>query len=591
MDRHRRVTAAVAHGGKMIDRAARKLARALRAMQVAGTLPVWLHASRRPGDTELQRNFRNLFEHNPLPFWVFDAETLRFLEVNRAAINQYGYSRDEFLAMTILDIRRPEFHDRVSREVHDTSSPKWTSTQIWQHRRKDGSLLEVKIHTSDIEFRGRPARLILAEDMTETLSYQRELAFRACHEPVTGLPNARALAAAVESHREAGCRIAYVQLRGLELIEDSLGLDAGHAVLRTIADRLKQLGERYGLAGHVRGEEFALVVCDLARWDEALAELQAELARPVPGRDTLQQLDYWLGSACFPRDSEDPAQAIGRAGLAAHVARTEQATMAEFTPVMTQRASKRLDMAARIHRALDNDEFELHFQKLVGVEDGRPVGLEALLRWPQPDGSSIAPVEFIGISEDTGLIVPLGQWVVRQAAMAQRQLSDAGHGELSIAVNVSQAQFLKRDLATDFGAVFDEFSLRRGALHVELTESMLMTRPEAARATIHRLQERGICVSLDDFGTGFSSMSYLRHLPIDALKMDQSFVRGVHRDRRNAAICEALLALGHSMELTVIAEGVEEQAEYDWLREHRCDRAQGYYLGRPAPLATVMAAL
>jgi PAS domain S-box-containing protein len=575
----------------MIDRAARTLARSLRAMQVAGLLPGRRHAPGPPGDVELQRTFRNLFEHNPLPFWVFDAETLRFLEVNRAAIRQYGYSRDEFLAMTILDIRPTEFRDEVVTEVHDTSSPKWMSTRTWQHRRKDGSTLEVKVHTSDIEFRGRPARLVLAEDMTETLSYQRELSFRACHEPVTGLPNAGALAAAVESHRESGCRIAYVQLHGLELIEDSLGLDAGHAVLRTIAERLKQLGDRYGLAGHVRGEEFALVVCDLAHWDDALGALQAELSRPVPGRDTLLQLDYWLGSACFPRDSEDPAQAIGRAGLAAHVARTEHATMAEFTPVMTQRASKRLDMAARIHRALDEDEFELHFQKLVCVEDDRTVGLEALLRWPQPDGNSIAPAEFISVSEDTGLIVPLGQWVLRQAAMAQRRLTDAGHGQLSIAVNVSQAQFTRCDLASDFSAVFDEFSLRSGALHVELTESMLMTRPEAAHATIRRLQDRGICVSLDDFGTGFSSMTYLRNLPIDALKMDQSFVRGVHHDSRNAAICEALLALGHSMDLTVIAEGVEEQAEYDWLKGHRCDQAQGFCLGRPAPLATVMAGL
>jgi len=538
-----------------------------------------------------KRNFRNLFERNPLPFWVFDAETLRFLEVNRAAIQQYGYSRDEFLAMTILDIRPPEFREPVLAEVHDTSSPKWKSTRTWQHRRKDGSTLEVTIHTSDIVFRGRPARLILAEDMTETISYQRELAFRASHDPVTGLPNASALAEGVESHREHGCRIAYVQLRGLEPIEDSLGLEAGHEVLRTIADRLKRLGERYGVAGHVRGEEFALVVCDVARWDQALGELHAELSRPVPGRDTLQQLDYWLGSAEFPRDSDDPGQAIGRAGLAAHVARTEQAPMTTFTPDMTARASKRLGMAARIHRAIDRDEFELHFQKVVRVEDGSAIGLEALLRWPQPDGGTIAPAEFIGISEDTGLIVPLGQWVVRQAAKAQRQLSDAGHGELSIAVNVSQAQFLKRDLATDFDAVFDEFALRRGALHVELTESMLMTRPETARATLHRLRDRGICVSLDDFGTGFSSMSHLRQLPIDALKMDQSFVRGVHRDRRNASICQALLALGHSMELTVIAEGVEEQAEYDWLRQHRCDQAQGYCLGRPAPLDAVMASL
>jgi len=538
-----------------------------------------------------QRTFRNLFEYNPLPFWVFDAETLRFLEVNAAAVQQYGYSRAEFLAMTILDIRPSGFHDAVLTEVRETSSPRWLTRRTWTHRRKDGSTLEVKVHTSDIEFQGRPARLILAEDLTETLSYQREVAFRASHDPVSGLPNAQALAEAVASHRDTGCLIAYVQLRGLELIEDSLGLEAGHEVVRAVADRLQRLGERYGLAGHVRGEEFALVVRDLAQWEQALVDLQAELARPVPGRDTLQQLDHWLGSARFPRDSNDPAEAIGRAGLAAHVARTEQAPMAGFTPVMTRRAGKRLDMAARIHRAIDRDEFELHFQLVVCVEDGQATGLEALLRWPQPDGSTVPPAEFIAVSEDTGLIVPLGQWAIHHAAQAQRRLSDAGHGRLSIAVNVSQAQFLRRDLAADFDAALDAFALRRGALHVELTESMLMTRPEAARATLHRLRERGIRISLDDFGTGFSSMSHLRDLPIDALKMDQTFVRDVHCDRRNAAICQALLALGHSMELTVIAEGVEQDAEYAWLSAHRCDQAQGYFLGRPQSLDTVLASL
>jgi EAL domain-containing protein (putative c-di-GMP-specific phosphodiesterase class I) len=258
---------------------------------------------------------------------------------------------------------------------------------------------------------------------------------------------------------------------------------------------------------------------------------------------------------------------------------------------MTQQAGQRLRMAARLHRALEHGEFELHFQQIRDLRKGCTVGLEALIRWPQPEGGFIAPNDFIGVAEDTGLIVPLGRWVLQQAARVQQQLQRAGHRDLTIAINVSQAQFLKTDLVRDFDEVVREFDLPRGALHIEMTESILMTRPDQARQVLQQLQERGICISLDDFGTGFSSMAYLRQLPIDAMKIDRSFVRNVHLDERNAAICRALLVLGHSFGLTVVAEGVEEQEEYDWLKAHQCDQAQGYCIARPAPLEKVIADL
>ena len=184
--------------------------------------------------------------------------------------------------------------------------------------------------------------------------------------------------------------------------------------------------------------------------------------------------------------------------------------------------------------------------------------------------------------------MPLGQWVLREAARAQRAISDAGFGQVAVAVNVSLAQFLHGDLAADVDDVIAQFGLRRGALHLELTESILMTRPEAALGTLRRLRKGGACVSLDDFGTGYSSMSYLRHLPLDTLKIDRSFVHQVHEDERNASICLALLALARSLGLTVVAEGVENAGQWHWLREHDCDFVQGYGFDRPAPLAQVI---
>ncbi|RPE79780.1 bifunctional diguanylate cyclase/phosphodiesterase [Vulcaniibacterium tengchongense] len=533
--------------------------------------------------TDAERQFRLLFERNPLPFWVFDLETLRFLEVNRAATERYGYSRDEFLAMRILDIRPPEQHAAL---LEDIRRPRegFDEARVWSHRRKDGSVRQVKVYSADIEFAGRPARLILAEDITELMAHQRELAWRAGHEPTTGLLNAHALA-----ERLAGAeayRILYVQLRGLELIEDSLGRGAGDEVRRAIARRLDALGERYGLAACMRDDEFVLAVRAPGAGEEALAALQAAVGEPVPGADSLHRLEAWIGQADFPGDGAEPAQVIDNAALAVHAARSERFAVMRFDRAMTERAKRRLQLAGRIHRALDAGEFELHFQIIRHAGDGTPAALEALTRWPLPGGGFVPPAEFIGMCEDSGQIVPLGRWALREAARAQRRLREAGV-TLPIAINISLVQFLDSDLVADIQAAMAEFGLERGALHVELTESVLLNRPEQAMHTLRQLQRQGVCVSLDDFGTGFSSLSYLRHLPLDALKIDRSFVAEVDSDERNASICRALLALGHSLGLTVIAEGVETRAQYEWLRRHGCDQVQGYWFGRPAPLEGV----
>ena len=534
---------------------------------------------------ETERQFRLLFERNPLPFWVFDTQTLRFVEVNDAAIRQYGYTREEFLAMSIYDIRPVEHRHEVARDLEQRRPGESDEVRLWVHRRKDGRLLEVRVHATDIEFRSRPSRLVLAEDVTDRMAQQRELAYRASHDMTSGLLNADALARRMDGMAPASCRIASVQLRGLELIEDSLGREAGHDTLRVMATRIARLGERFGAAGHVRSDEFALVVCPVEKWDEALECLMLELGRPIPGEDTLHRLESWIGVADLRPGQNEALQAIANAGLAAHVARTEHRPLVVFEPGMARHASDRLRLAGRIHRAIDAEEFQLHFQILWDVAYSRPAGLETLIRWPQRNGGYLPPSQFIGLCEDTGLIVPLGRWALREAAAAQRLIERAGFPGLPVAVNVSLMQFLDGDIAHDIESVLREYDLPRGALHIELTESVLMTRPEQALETLRRLQSNGVCLSLDDFGTGFSSMSYLKQLPLDAIKIDQSFVRDVHRDERSASICQALLALGHGLGLKVVGEGVETQAQYEWLAMHGCNQVQGFGIHRPASLA------
>ena len=536
---------------------------------------------------KVERQFRLLFDRNPAPFWVFDPDTLRFLEVNQAAVQQYGYSRDEFLAMSILDIRPREGWDEIRKAVMDARVGDQPDATVRLHQRKDGSVFEVRVHLAKLDFDGRAACLVLAEDVSERLAYERELAYHASHHPDTGLLNTRALAEALDASG-AGYTVAYVQMRGLQLVADALGRDIGEAVLQAVASRLGGLGARFGWLAFQPAEDFVFAFSDTHETQAALDALVQIVSEPVRGQESLHQFEPCIGVATgHAGQSPRAEQVIGMAAQAAHSARAEGDVLAWYDASVNTRLAERLRLAGRIHNAIDS-EFELYFQPICHAADGTPAALEALLRWPQADGSFIPPGEFIQLCEDTGLILALGRWVIRAAARAQRELVDAGWGSLPIAVNVSAAQFFNTDLVGEFTRAMQEHGLTRGALQVELTESSLMRKPAQAMQTMQRLHEQGICVSLDDFGTGYSSMSYLQHLPLDILKIDRSFVADVETNPRNASICRALLSLGHSMGLVIIAEGVETPGQLQWLAAHGCDQVQGYLLGRPAPLPVVI---
>ena len=539
---------------------------------------------------EAERQFRLLFDRNPAPFWIFDVDTLQFLEVNRAAMEQYGYSREEFLAMTILDIRPEEEWNEVRQARDDALGGRALAPRVRMHRRKDGSTFEVVGHMAQLEFDGRAACLTLAEDVSQRLAYERDLAYRASHDPDTGLLTVRALAEQLDADG-GGYTILHVQLRGLRLVTDTLGREAGEDVLQAMVGRLGALGARHGLTAWQPAEDFVVAVTAGHDPQAALEALLEAASEPVRGRDSFHQLEPRIGVASCPDDGEGADQVLGRAAQAAHAAREQGVVVSRFDCRMAARHAERLQLAGRIRRAIDRDEFELHFQPIRHAADGTPAVLEALLRWPQPDGGFIPPSDFIQLCEDTGLIIVLGRWVIQAAARAQRELAAHGWAGLPIAVNVSAVQLFNSDLLGEFVAATEDNGLAPGALQMELTESCLMHNPAQAMQVLRSLNARGIAVSLDDFGTGFSSMSYLQHLPLDSLKIDRCFVTDVERNPRNAAICRALLSLGHSMGLVVIAEGVENQAQLDWLVAHGCDQVQGYLLGQPMPLAEVIALL
>lgn len=541
-----------------------------------------------------ESQLRELFECNPLPFWVFDVETLAFLAVNETAVRKYGYSRQEFLAMTILDIRPGEDVAAVRDSMRVTSHGGFDN-RVWVHVTRDGQRINVRVHSSSIEFGGRPARLVLAEDVSDRVAYENDLAWRATHDITTGMLTVPAMIEHVEAllQQAPGSRIAiaYVQLRDLDLVAPTLGRRAGETILQAAAERFGWIGQTYGFAAYRPADSFVIVALDHAQRDAMLASLVRAIATPVEGDGGTHPLTAWIGLADRTAEGESPEALIGNAALAALHARREHGVAVQFDASMAAEANERVALAGRLRQALEKREFELFFQPIKRLDDGRVVSLEALLRWRQADGSFVPPARFIPLCEESGLIVPLGSWVFEEAARCHRMLDARGMGDVAIAVNVSAVQLLSDSLPRLLRTLHQEHGLRRGALQVELTESTLLRRPRSARAVMSELRADGVCIAIDDFGTGYSSMAYLKELPLDYLKLDRAFVADVDQDERNASICRALIALGHGLDLRIIAEGVEDAGQLEWLRAHGCDEVQGYFLGRPAPLDEVLASM
>ncbi len=549
-------------------------------------------AQQRMERAELQ--FRHIFERNPLPAWVYDLEDLRFLAVNEAAVDTYGYNREDLLHMAVTDLLAPE-DQAAGREALAPGGGHDAQDRPWMLMTRDARHVEVRVHARTIELDGRPARLVLAEDVSVRMSYERDLAWRANHDPTTGMLTLAALADQLDSHcaadGESGFAIAYVQLRDLELIAPTLGRRAGENILCEAAARFNQVAERYGACGYMPSETFVIAALDPRERDAMVAALLEAIGIPVEAEGGTFPLEAWIGLASGPCEDGGAEKVIGHAALASLHARRENLQVVHYSAAMAEHASSRLAMVRQLRQAHERGEFELHFQPIHRLHDGSLAAVEALLRWRQPDGSYVSPAQFIPLCEESGLIVPIGGWVLEESARMHARLAAAGHGDVAIAVNVSAVQFEADMTPESIRHLFERHALPPRALHLELTESVLLRHPDDARSLMGTLRNEGLCLSIDDFGTGFSSMAYLRELPLDHLKIDRAFVRDVTEDPRSAAICRALIALGHGLGLAIIAEGVEEAEQLEWLRAHGCDQAQGYHLGCPMPIDALLESL
>jgi diguanylate cyclase (GGDEF)-like protein len=440
---------------------------------------------------------------------------------------------------------------------------------------------------------GKPRRVVgTVEDITERRVLEQRLEHQSQHDALTDLPN-RALCfdrltqAIIHSSRHASkVALLFIDLDRFKNVNDTLGHPLGDELLRQAAVRVLGCVRPGDTVARLGGDEFAVILRDLAHAQDAAAVSQKILERlsapfRLAGHEAF--LTASIGIASYPGDGGDSATLGKNADAAMFRAKRQGRNAYQFYAAeMNALALEKLELESRLRRAVERNEFVLHFQPKSDTVTGRIAGVEALLRWHNPETGLVPPKEFVPLLEDTGLIIQVGEWVL-QAACAQARAWQLAGTPVSVAVNLSARQFHRHDIRATVERVVRETGVDPALLELEITESVAMDNPEDAVKVLVELHRLGVRLAIDDFGTGYSSLAYLKRFPVDALKLDRSFVTGLPDDGDDATIARAVIAMAHSLKLKVIAEGVETEAQRAFLSVNGCEQIQGYLVSRPLP--------
>jgi diguanylate cyclase (GGDEF)-like protein/PAS domain S-box-containing protein len=543
-----------------------------------------------------EASFRLLFDNNPMPMWVFDAETTGFLSVNDAAVQHYGYSRATFLGMKLQEIW-PEDEWVSHTEALQRAGETFHSGRHWRHLKADGSEIQVLTFGRRVSFEGRDGYLVAVVDITERRKAEARIAYMAHHDGLTNLPNRELyqdrLREALERSEGGKGRVAVlcVDLDLFKNVNDSFGHPMGDRLLRLVADRLRSQARGNNLVARLGGDEFAVILASDVSPNEA-SDFASRLIKILSACYEIDGIEVVIGAsigiALSPGDGETTEELMRNADMALYRAKSDGGGVHRFFErEMDRQAQKRRDMELDLRRAFANGEFELHYQPLVDITADRISGFESLLRWRHPEKGMISPGDFIPIAEDIGLIGPLGEWVLREACAEAVKWPE----DVKVAVNLSPVQFRSRNLVQVVVSALANSGLSPKRLELEITESLFLAETEANLAILHQLRELGISISMDDFGTGYSSLSYLRSFPFDKIKIDRSFVKDLAQRSDCVAIVRAISGLGRSLNITTTAEGVETMDQLTWLRAEGCNEVQGFLFSAAKPAAEVEALL
>jgi diguanylate cyclase (GGDEF)-like protein/PAS domain S-box-containing protein len=528
---------------------------------------------------------------NPLPMWICDRETQRFLEVSRGATREYGYTREEFLEMTAGQLRAAgDCEQHAMPECCEQAGCSLKQGNRVTHVRKDGSPVFMQISSNALVYNGRVARLVVARDLGERLNLCAELTRLTLHDR-TGIANSRMLLQraqeAFENANKTQRRVAVVnmELDEIELEEERLGPEAREACMQQVASWLTRRVRGMDTVARTGAKEFTLILAeldddfDLHRVATALLKVFAE---PALVEGVAVPLSATLGLAVYPED----AQEFDRLCRAASVATLRAKTSGGHRIAMfSTEGRERTELDLYMREAMKQNIFQLHYQPECGP-DGKVRALEALLRLPGKRTGFVSPDRFIPIAEETGLIGPLGFWVMEEAARQLKEWKDTFGAGTRIAVNVSPLQLRSKDFASHVLEMIRRCEVDPSLLEFEITERAVLDFDEVSRP-MRELADVGITFAVDDFGTGYSSLQHLHRLPISVLKIDRWFVQRMDAPRGSEAIVHAMVSMAHSLGMHVVAEGVETEIQRDAALKMGCDAIQGFLYSRPVPAGQV----
>lgn len=513
--------------------------------------------------------------------------------VNTAFCDITGYSRKEIAGQHTRILKSGGAPAETYRKLWETIQ----SGQDWHgefhNRKKDGSLYWCIESISPI--RGHDGRIThfvaVAEDVSERSYATSTIKHLAYYDTLTHLPNRTLFrdrllhALSVARHENSAVALLLLDIDRFKTINDTLGHDIGNQLLQSISSRMMEGIRHENTLARLGDDEFGIILTGIENQEMAAsqAEMVFEILRQpfdVEGREIF--LTASIGGSLFPDDGNDPDSLVKNAGVALQRAKDEgRNNLRFFTHGMNALMVEHLRLATSLHHALEREEFRLLYQPQVDIASGRICGVEALIRWELPGDGLISPAQFIPLAEENGLIVPIGEWALRTACMQAKAWSDAGLPPLRVAVNLSARQFRQTQLASTLIHLLESTGLQPEQLELEITESLIMQHTQDNIITLEALHRTGVSISVDDFGTGYSSLSYLKRFPIQMLKIDQSFVRDITHDPEDTAIVSAIITLAHSLNLKVIAEGVETSEQLAMLQQLGCDSYQGYLFSRP----------
>ncbi|WP_249336743.1 EAL domain-containing protein [Sporosarcina sp. Marseille-Q4063] len=534
---------------------------------------------------EAEDKYRSLTENSVVGSYI--TQEGKFVYANQKLMELLGSNEEELLGASVLAFIHPEDHhvilENIKNRINDISK-----TAHYQYRmvKKDNTVIYVETFGSAMIYQGKPAAIGTIVDITGRKAAEETIEYLAFHDSLTGLLNRNAFSNSLKnSLSKESMALLYIDLDEFGLIDDALGHEIGDRLLKDVSERLKNCVPVHGEIGRNRGDEFLVYLPNMGSVEAAtVAEnMIASLSNPFHLNQYELYVTPSIGISLYPNDAKNEADLIKMAEAAMYQAKKSgKNAYQSYNLSYSEQSHDRFELEMSLRKALEREEFLLYYQPKFDLASGKVNGVEALIRWNHPIKGFVSPGDFIPLAEELGLIVPIGEWVLRTACKQTKAWQEAGLPLFEVSVNLSVRQLYRPNLVEMVGEVLRETGLDPKYLELEITESMLADSDQALNV-LHELKALGLKISLDDFGTGFSSLHYLKEAPFDKLKIDQSFIRNCSVDNNSATIVKTIIAMAHQLNLEVIAEGVETKEHLIFIQQNLCDGAQGYLFSKPVP--------